>query len=274
MQRREFLVKGAALLAGSILGLEPLSKALALNNAQNPDLFFPIPQRKTNPSSGKPKVALIIDDFGESVSRASHFLELGVPITYAVLPRLPKSVETAYKIHEAGHEILLHQPMEPQDSGVDPGPGALYVGDDPRKIAKIVSENIAEIPFISGMNNHMGSRFTEHQSEMYNTLTVAKQRGLFFVDSLTSSHSQGFRTARNLHIPWAYRHIFLDNSLEEPAILAQLQQLKSRAVRRGQAIGIGHPFPETARAIKHFIKELQDANITLVYSSDLVNETP
>jgi len=269
MQRREFLIKSAAFLAGGILGLEPLSKALA---DPNPNFLLPIPQRKIGVPNSKAKLALIIDDFGESVSRAAYFLELGIPLTFAVLPRLPKSEELALKIHAAGHEILLHQPMEPYGVGIDPGPGALYVGDNPDKIAQVVAQNIAEIPFASGVNNHMGSRFTERRQEMSNALAVLKERGLFFIDSLTSGQSQGYKTARNLHIPSAYRHIFLDNSLEESAILTQLQQLKRRALRRGQAIGIGHHFPETARAIKKFLKELQDTDIALVYSSDLLFE--
>ncbi|RPI78591.1 MAG: divergent polysaccharide deacetylase family protein [Desulfobacteraceae bacterium] len=271
MQRREFLIKSAAFLAGGILGLEPLSKALADPNSS---FLLPIPKRKTESSNHKVQIALIIDDFGESLPAAARFLELEAPLTYAVLPLLAKSEEIAYQIHEAGHEILLHQPMEPHGANIDPGPGAVYVGDDAQKISQVVAANIAKIPFATGVNNHMGSRFTEYPREMTSALAVVKERGLFFIDSLTSGHSQAYKTARNLHIPWAYRHIFLDNSPEEAAILSQLRQLKRRALQRGQAIGIGHHFPETARAIKKFLKELQDTDIALVYSSDLLFENP
>ncbi|MFC1892164.1 divergent polysaccharide deacetylase family protein [Thermodesulfobacteriota bacterium] len=55
-------------------------------------------------------------------------------MTFAILPRLQRSTVSAEKIHLQGYEIILHQPMEPHDPNVDPGPGALYVGDKHQKI--------------------------------------------------------------------------------------------------------------------------------------------
>jgi polysaccharide deacetylase 2 family uncharacterized protein YibQ len=120
------------------------------------------------------------------------------------------------------------------------------------------------------MNNHMGSRFTAAPREMLETLQVVKDRGLFFVDSLTTGDSKGYKTAKTLHLPATSRDVFLDNRVEEGSILRQLQQLKGIALRHGYAVGIGHPFIETSRAIGRFLKGIKETEVELVHISDLI----
>ena len=100
---------------------------------------------------------------------------------------------------------------------------------------------------------------------------MVKDNGLFFVDSLTSSHSKAYRTARSLHISTACRNIFLDYVPEESAILLQLHKLKRHALRCGSAIAIGHPFSETARAIDKFLTADHRENILFVPASDVLS---
>ena len=160
--------------------------------------------------------------------------------------------------------------MEPRDPEIDPGPGALYVGDSTTRILKVMEENISSLPFATGVNNHMGSRFTAYQKEMHETLQIVKERGLFFVDSLTSSDSKGYKTAKRLHMPTACRNVFLDNQLEVGAILRQLHKLARCSLKYGHGIGIGHPFPETAAAIGLFLKDFKNSEIEFVRVSELV----
>lgn len=257
MNRREFLARTAFFLLGSLLKVNRLPEAQAFEAL---DTDF----------DAEPSISLIIDDIGMNLSGARWFLDLGIPITFAVLPRLCKSEEAARLVHDAGHEIMLHQPMEPEDRHQDPGPGALFVGYGSNKIARIMEENISLIPFAVGVNNHMGSRFTRFEGEVFETLQVVKEKGLFFVDSLTTGRSKAYETARNLNMPAASRNVFLDNVLEESAIIHQLCLLKKRALKQGHAVGIGHPFPETARAIRAFLKEPEDPGFAWVYVSRLI----
>jgi len=257
MDRRNFLLKSTSFLVGSLFGLNAFSRALA---SEEPENRFPF----------QPRIALIIDDIGVAFCHARPFLELGVPMTFAVLPRLRKTHDLAVRIHSQGHEIMLHQPMEPAQSAFDPGPGALYVGDGVKRIAETMEENISRVPFAVGVNNHMGSRFTACQREMSEVLEVIKGKDLFFVDSLTTNRSKGYRTAKTLHITTARRDIFLDNRLEESAILSQLHKLKRIALRHGRAIGIGHPFPETARALKVFLSDNYPPDLSFVPLSQVI----
>jgi len=257
MDRRTFILSSSSFVLNNLIGLNFASKAFGFGHIdQKPQI--------------KPRIALIIDDIGASLTHAKRFLELNIPISFAVLPHLAKSEESACLIHQEGHEIMLHQPMEPRDPGLSPGPGALYVGDEAKRISHIVEENISSIPFATGMNNHMGSRFTACPKEMLETLQVAKSKGLFFVDSLTAGDSKGFKTAKTLHMPSTSRDVFLDNRVELDAIVHQLHHLNEIALRHGQAVGIGHPFIETARAIGLFLKGLKDAEFPFVHMSALL----
>jgi len=257
MNRRKFLIKSAFLLTSSFFGLSSFSKSFA---------FY----KKTNNSLSQPLISIIIDDIGYSISRARDFLRLNIPITFSVLPHLTNSYNLAVEIDDKGYEIMLHQPMEPYNSHLDPGPGALYVGYESEKIAGIVEKNISNIPFATGVNNHMGSKFTSCGKEISETLRVIGDRNLFFIDSLTSGRSVAYKTAKKLRMPAACRNIFLDNHLEDKYIQRQLHKLQIHAKVHGHAIGIGHPFPETARAIRRFLTNFKHPGISFVHISDLL----
>jgi hypothetical protein len=116
----------------------------------------------------------------------------------------------------------------------------------------------------------MGSRFTACGTEMKEALSVVRDEGLFFVDSLTTSRSTGYNTAKTMHISAVRRNVFLDNVQEETCIRLQLEKLKRFALRHGQAIGIGHPFPETVKMVDLFVKELNTTDISMVPISNLL----
>ena len=258
MNRKRFIFKSAGFLMGNLLGLNAFSKAFARTIV-------------AEKSFSQPRIALIIDDIGHSRSIAAKFVELNTPLTFAILPHIRHSSTLAFKIHNRGHEIMLHQPMEPYNAdSFDPGPGALYVGDSSENIKRVIEANLSVVPFAIGVNNHMGSKFTECRKEITQSLCAIKRHGLFFVDSITSHRSIAYKTARNLGMPSTGRNIFLDNINDEAAILDQLLKLKHHALQYGRAVGIGHPFPETAAAIGRFIKNLKGSGVSMVHVSAIL----
>ena len=218
------------------------------------------------------RLAIIIDDVGYNRSNARAFLQLGVPLTFSILPKVTYSGELAEDIHHAGHEIMLHQPMQPHGDVADPGPGALFVQHTRADMEEIIRQNLAELPFACGVNNHMGSLFTESRPPVSDMLDIFRQRSFFFVDSFTSSHSVAFRTAREFNMIAAYRNVFIDNEPEEEIIYRQLLEAKRRALRTGSAIAIGHPRPETVKVLEGFLKEIKHSGIELVYASAVARE--
>ena len=242
---------------GGLLGLSNLSKVFAAEN----------PRSQNHPT---PKIALIVDDIGYNRSLAWQFVKLNEILTFSILPQVSYSKELAFELNDQGYEVMLHQPMEPYNNGCDPGPGALFVGDNAQHIEEILQTNIRSIPFAKGVNNHMGSKFTASPNEIGNALKVIRSRGMFFVDSYTSSHSLAHATARRYHMHTAHRNVFLDNVRQESAIMSQLVHLQKHAMLYGRAIGIGHPYPETARAIGRFAKGLKQSNVSLVPVSEIL----
>ncbi len=256
MERRTFLINSASILFSGLLEINGLSKAFGFSDGVRNPL---------------PRIALIIDDIGFSRSLARKFLDLNIPITFAILPKLDRSLDLAEEIHAYGHEIMLHQPMEPHDHKIDPGPGAIYVGYGAERITEIVRENIAKIPYAMGVNNHMGSRLTECRQEMNDVLNVIENNSLSFVDSVTSSRSIAYQEASRRHIPSTFRNIFLDNVRSEAYIINQLRILEEDAFKYGRAVGIGHPFPETTRAISRFLAGPGNLSKALVHISAVLN---
>jgi polysaccharide deacetylase 2 family uncharacterized protein YibQ len=258
MKRREFLRKSVSFLTFSIIGMHLPKRGYALTGKP------PLADRAS-------KIALIIDDIGHNCSSARQFYVPGIAITFSLLPRLPYTRRLAHEIRDQGHEMMLHQPMEPHNPMLDPGPGALFLRDRHEKIEETIAENLEELPAVVGVNNHMGSRFTEYQDKIGETLRLFKKRGLFFIDSLTSPRSAAYREARDLRMATACRNIFLDNQPEVSYIDRQLKRLKDHASRYGHAIGIGHPHPETADVIGHFAEEMGEAPVRFVHVSQLLD---
>ena len=254
MDRRTFLVKGAGLLMGSLLGSRIPASA---------ELFLP-------EAASRPRIALIIDDIGFNLKRAERFLKADIPITFSILPHLCWSEESALALHDHGQEIMLHQPMEPFSTEVDPGPGAIFVEDRPERIHRIVGQNIATLPHVAGVNNHMGSKYTQQARKMGQALDVVRNQGLFFVDSLTTGRSTAYACARKMGVSTKRRDLFLDNRREVSSVIRQMQRLRRLALTNGSAIGIGHPRPGTADAIMRFVDSPESRDVTFVHISQLL----
>ena len=210
-------------------------------------------------------LAVIIDDLGYNGAVSHAMMALPADLTLAILPGGDHSRTLAQLGQAAGREILLHQPMEPQDyPRISPGPGALFVTMDTATIQRVLRRNLERFPEAVGVNNHMGSRFTSDPHAMDAVMTVLRERHLFFIDSRTAESTVGMKRAVAGRVPTASRDVFIDNTPEVDAILHQLAILERRAGREGGAIGIGHPYPETLAALRIWLPTLPKHGIQLV----------
>ena len=220
--------------------------------------------------SSLPKLAVIIDDIGFN-RRFSDLIDIQVPLTFAVIPFTPYSREAATKGHAAGLEVMLHLPMEPKGyPASNPGQGALLTTMSENDILNQTIADLNEVPNIKGVNNHMGSSFTEYSKGMKIVLKEIKKRNLFFVDSKTSIHSTGYALAKSMNIRTAERHVFLDNVQTEEAITQQLMEAVKAAKNTGEAVAIGHPYPSTVTVLRKLAPHLKDEGVELVLASALV----
>ncbi len=241
---------------------EPLAKI---------DIPKPIPRPKPVPSEKLPRVALIIDDLGYDKKMAEKFLELDINLTFSILPHSPFQNKIARLASSKGLEIMLHMPMEPVEyPEVNPGPGTLLSSMTPDELISQLKENLDTMPSVKGINNHMGSKLTAESTQMYQIFSVLKHRGLFFIDSRTTSDSLCKPSARLFQVPFAQRDIFIDHYQKPDFIRKQIRELIRIARLNGEAVGILHPHSMTYRILQEMLPDLQN-QVQLVPASKIVH---
>lgn len=215
-------------------------------------------------NEASPKIALVIDDLGVNRKMTRQVIALPAPLTASFLSYaddLPAQTELA---RLAGHELLVHTPMEPVDSRFDAGPDALRTDMTPDEIRENLSVMLDAFSGYVGINNHMGSKFTSAETDMCIVMDEINRRGLLFLDSLTSGRSTAAAVARQTGTPFAVRNVFLDNARTEADILRQLSLLERHARRHGFAVGIGHPHKATVNALDKWIPAAKRRGVVFV----------
>ena len=217
------------------------------------------------------RLAIIIDDMGSSVSEARSLAEIGVPLTFSIIPGL-RSDSAVVSFAASRHiETMVHIPMQSKGwPGRRLESNGLLVSMDDSELRERVAALIRGVPGAVGVNNHTGSEFTEHADKMRSVLEVLKGKDLFFVDSVTTPHSTALELAQQLGIKSARRNVFLDNEQERSYILGQLAQAVKLAKKSGSAIAICHPHPATISALASALPALESQGVTLVPASHLV----
>ncbi|MCW8890203.1 MAG: divergent polysaccharide deacetylase family protein [Sedimenticola sp.] len=217
-----------------------------------------------------PVIAIIIDDMGNHGGWGEAALAIPGPVTYAFLPHTPHAYRLALSAHANDKEVMLHLPMQSHE-GNPLGPGALTLHMTESAFKRTLNENLQSIPHVKGLNNHMGSLLTRHPGAMTWLMQgLQAHPDLYFIDSRTTLETVGQAMANEYKVPNARRDVFLDNDRNPEAIARQFDQLVKRAKRQGYAIGIGHPYPETAKVLKEKLVNLQGLGIRLIPASEMV----
>ncbi|MBU2252086.1 MAG: divergent polysaccharide deacetylase family protein [Proteobacteria bacterium] len=235
----------------------PPKKAL---KQKTPERRPPVAERREQ------QIAVIIDDIGYDLGAAEELARIRAPIAFAVLPHTPHAAEAAEILHAAGKEILLHLPMEPRSyPGENPGAGALMADMDEKEIRRQIALDLAAVPYVSGVSNHMGSRFMKDDIRLSVVMDELKKRGLFFVDSRTASDSRGKEAAARARVRFAERSVFIDHTRGYAAALANLTRLPRQGGEGGKPLMmIGHPHPETVRALKEVLPIWQEEGVRMI----------
>lgn len=230
----------------------------------------PVPETVVKPPV-RPRLAIIIDDMGPDIKKLRELLEVDGQITIAVMPNMRDSGKISNLASSKGLDVIVHMPMEPRElMEHNPGDGALLVAMSPAEIRAKMESGMKTVPDAIGMNNHMGSRFTEDAGGMREVLSVVKKKDMLFIDSRTTSKSVAGRVARELGVPSADRNVFLDNTRDVEYIKRQLMEAVRQAQKSGKAIAIGHPYPETIKALREAVPALAADGVDVVGISEVV----
>lgn len=228
-------------------------------------ILFSYPKRRA------PRIAIIVDDMGLNMDVAKELGEIDADLTFSILPMRPYSKEVATYLHNIGKEIMLHLPMEGSNDK-DPGAGALYKNMSPAVVRSILLKDISSVPYISGVNNHMGSKVTPDKTIMTTIARELKKKRFFYIDSLTTNKSVCKEVAKTAGLPFASRDVFLDNVDSYAYICDQLDKLVTIGEKCSYGIGTCHPHPTTIAVLKKEIPRLKKQGVVIEPVSILVHE--
>nr|WP_306663288.1 divergent polysaccharide deacetylase family protein [Saccharophagus degradans] len=221
------------------------------------------------PTVTSPRIAIIIDDIGYRFDEGRELIELPYPLTFAFIPFSPYGTRLAELAKQLNKPVMLHAPMATLNESK--WEASLNPTMARTELIASLDAMLADIPHVTGVNNHGGSLFTQSRESMQWLSEALAERELFFVDSRTTAQSVAKEEAQRVNIPFNERDVFLDNERDLPAIDSQLDKLVAIALKHGEAVAIGHPYPETLQALKARLPLLAAQGVEVVGIELLLN---
>ena len=218
------------------------------------------------------QLAIVIDDLGYDKRRGLQAIALPGRLTVAVIPHTPNGRFLAEAAHEAGREIILHQPMQGSDflqTSSSPK-GILTLEMGPEDIRFELRQSLSSIPYVTGINNHTGSTLSQARSQMYWLMQQVASTDLYYLDSRTTTETVAGEAAQAWGVPFVSRDVFLDHHNDRASIARQFRYAVRLAKRRGHAVLIAHPRPRSLELLAQELPLLDSKEIELVHASELV----
>jgi len=214
-------------------------------------------------------IAIIIDDIGHNRARAEQLFEIPAPLTFAVIPETTFAEPLARRAYLSGKEVMIHLPME---NSLNRPMESLQLTAEHNRIEfeLILDKAVAQVPYATGVNNHMGSSLTQMPQAMSWLMRAIRKHKMYFIDSRTTHKSVAQAIARQENLLSASRDVFLDNDRSLYAVDQQFHKLLKVAERRKTAIAIGHPYPVTVDYLTRAIPQLEERGINVVSVTELL----
>jgi len=200
-------------------------------------------------------ISLILDDVGYDLPALRRILRLHVPVAISVIPDAPYARQSAIIAHRAEQMVMLHLPMQPESEKYahNMSSAFLHAGMDQAQLRSTFISDLALVPYVQGVNNHMGSALTQMEQPMRWVMQLCMEQGLFFVDSKTSAKSVAGRIASEMGLERANRQFFLDHDLDPEALKIAWEKARVCARKGHRCIIIGHPHPETVAFLEQHL---------------------
>jgi len=222
-------------------------------------------------ADARPVIAIIIDDLGQQRNLSLAVTRLPGPVACSILPHMPWGKVVAESALQNGKEVMLHLPLQAMEAGRLAGVGEISLDNTLEELRQILAADLASVPNVVGINNHMGSLITRHPGHMSWLMAEISAHGdLFFVDSYTTALSVAQAAAIEHGVPTARRQVFLDAERGVANLEKEYARLLQLAREQGFAIAIGHPYPETTAFLLEMLPALADEGIDLVSVADLI----
>lgn len=208
----------------------------------------------------KPKLALVIDDLGYSLNYGQQAFELAGNHTYAIIPNSVYATQLLGIGEKQNKELIMHLPMQSSSHKVQHEANTLNANMSETKLIEITQSFLNKMPYIAGINNHMGSLLTQYEYFMRPVMETIYQHNpnLYFLDSRTSAKSKAYIIARRSGLKASKRNVFLDHSNAPSDIRYQFKAWLKKAKQGLSAIAIAHPTKSTLTVLAPLLDAEKD----------------
>ncbi len=223
--------------------------------------------------AGQSRIALVLDGVGldEAESRRA-ITELPPAVTLALSPYGEHLAPLAEAARQAGHEILISIPMEPEGSPItDEGDRQLRPDADPADNARNLDWALSRVEGAAGATGGEAGQSGAHVSNAADVLTTvtteAAARGLFYLEP-NPGHP----------LPAGADGLVADTLIDTRdtvSTASDLAALADTAIRVGHAIGVVGPLTDrTLVSVEAWTRTLPASGIVLVPASSLARRAP
>jgi polysaccharide deacetylase 2 family uncharacterized protein YibQ len=261
---------GAFSPAQEVPSAVPAAPGGGVQNGMAPRQPFP-PDGAVRGEGTPPRLAIVVDDCGYDPPRDAEWLKFPEKITLAVIPFGPSSRRLAQSAHERGFGVMIHVPMEPEGSVSDRTESfRLRRGMRREEMETLLDKMTEENPWATGASNYMGSAFTADPESMTTFVSLLKSKGLFLLDSMTTSRSVAVRAALQAGIPVARRDVSLDADMEPEEMRLQWKKGIAIAKEKGTAVLLCHGGRESLRTMLDLVPDLEAEGVRAVTLAELL----
>lgn len=198
-------------------------------------------------AQGNGRLVIIMDDVSYAHD-VKAIRSTGLPLVMSFLPPSSRHGDSA-ALAQGVSGAMVHLPLEAVDFN-DEEQVTLRITDSKETIAAQVQKIKKLYPTVRYMNNHTGSKFTADEDAMDRLISVMTANDLIFVDSRTTAQTKAKKINSKYGLRYIGRDVFLDHHDGVANIKKQIREAVEIAKRKGSAIAIGHPRPDTIQALK------------------------
>ncbi|NMC00706.1 MAG: divergent polysaccharide deacetylase family protein [Thermoanaerobaculaceae bacterium] len=252
--------------------LEKVKENGELENKKEKETI-PAPRKELSGNlEGEPECSIVIDDVGSSLELLEYAVKiLPKTTTFAIIPFQKYSRESAELLHKEGFHIILHSPMEAEETGLYYNTQYVLKSSMTKKeVEKALETQLEGVPYAEGMNNHTGSKATKDPELMRSVMKFAKSKGLYFLDSRTTPFTVAYKIAVEEGVRAAERKVFLDDDNRESAIILKIDELALLAQKEKKAVAIGHLRNSTIKTLASRIAYWQNRGVKFIALSDII----